>query len=116
MPSQVFSGKSVRKTSARGKRRRSEGFARPEGWSSHSQRMQAVWVELKLEELGWKKIIDSRGRVGIMPAPLLGEPSQRGALEGRARREEKEGRLQALKVPVRTKAGSLGMEAVVAGG
>lgn len=38
---QIFSGKSVRKTSPRGKRR-SEGCARPKGWAGHCQRMRAV--------------------------------------------------------------------------
>lgn len=56
-----------------------------------------------MEELGWEKMVDSRKRVRIVLTlwPAESRP-EKGS--GGARREEKEGRPQALEVPVRTKA------------
>lgn len=83
-----------------GQEEKCAGYLRPKGWTSCSQRVEAVWVELKLEELGWEKIIDSRRRVIVMPTPLLGGSSQRRAWGQLARKRRRGG--SRPEVPVRT--------------
>lgn len=82
-----------------GQEEKCAGYLRPKGWTSCSQRVEAVWVELKLEELGWEKIIDSRRRVIVMPTPLLGGSSQRRAWGQLARKRRRGG--SRPEVPVR---------------